>query len=476
MTTAYRCNSEVLFPEARGRRAWPGSSCMRFLLVLGLTSSQFACAGARSTGEQLLADGSTREAIPTLEAELSTTFHTGIAVQLGRAYVEAGETRKAEDVFDRVLVLEPKNAEALFRRGVLHEQQGEITEAIGLYSRFTQVTRFSSFRREMEQRLTLLQRGEAERWAAKAAEFEKQNSSQGLSLSTVAVYAFDDTQAPTLSGIGAALAADLNQDCLLLSDLRVVERIRIDAILRELELQAAGYLEPATAPRVSRLVGAGSYLFGTVTELGTGTVRVELRWVETESARVYSSRMEGRPDQFWEIQKLALRDVLLQRDRVLTPQEWARISGRGTRNLDAFLAYGQGLENERRAEYADARAAYRKAAEEDKALIDAAWGELRSSESMSSADELVDRYEEYLEDAPEAENPGPRDNSNGEPSEDFPPDLPSLDPYADDSTNPLDDLDADDLVNEVLDGGDIEWKPDPTPAGGIPGPPGAPGR
>lgn len=82
----------------------------------------------------------------------------------------------------------------------------------------------------------------------------------------------------------AAVLAELDAACLA-SGLPVVERQRIDSLVREQDLVASGHADPATAGRIGRLVGGHIAIFATAIE-----DRVEVRTVLVESGEVVSSR------------------------------------------------------------------------------------------------------------------------------------------------------------------------------------------
>lgn len=82
----------------------------------------------------------------------------------------------------------------------------------------------------------------------------------------------------------AAVLADLDGVCLA-SGLPVVERQRIEALVREQDLVASGHVDAATAGRIGRLVGGHIALFVNAIE-----ERIEVRTVLVESGEVVASR------------------------------------------------------------------------------------------------------------------------------------------------------------------------------------------
>lgn len=70
----------------------------------------------------------------------------------------------------------------------------------------------------------------------------------------------------SFSGPSGELAADLMTQSLLMHGADVVERQRLDAVLREQSLADSGSFDPATARRLGRLLGVDALFVGTVAE------------------------------------------------------------------------------------------------------------------------------------------------------------------------------------------------------------------
>src|SRR5690242_1716236 len=75
-------------------------------------------------------------------------------------------------------------------------------------------------------------------------------SARSLGIAPFAVGAADTALAPLAYGLADLLMTDLARS----AQLRVVDRLRLDALLREVQLVEAGRVDLATAPRVGRLV------------------------------------------------------------------------------------------------------------------------------------------------------------------------------------------------------------------------------
>lgn len=140
---------------------------------------------------------------------------------------------------------------------------------------------------------------------------------------TVAVLYFDysgkDADMGVLrKGLAQMLISDLSQ----LAGVRLVERDRLEEILRELELAQSGKIDPSTAAKVGKLLGARYMVLGGYFDL-MGTLRADARVVEVESGKVLQSTgAQGAPQDFLSVeQKLSqgIATILTTKAMIVAP-------------------------------------------------------------------------------------------------------------------------------------------------------------
>ena len=133
---------------------------------------------------------------------------------------------------------------------------------------------------------------------------------QGPGIQTIAIIDFENNSvddAEKLNNFGRALAKIMISDFVVFSKLQVVERERLQFLLDELELtdkKVGGkqIMDPASAPRVGKFLGAHSFIFGSFIKLGK-TFRIDARIVKTETGEIFkTASVEGKPQ---DILKLA---------------------------------------------------------------------------------------------------------------------------------------------------------------------------
>ncbi|MCA9756720.1 MAG: tetratricopeptide repeat protein [Candidatus Eisenbacteria bacterium] len=323
---------------------------------------------ASSPGLSLVETEQYDAAIPLLRKEAAAGSIES-KIGLATALSATGESDEAEVLLTSVVELDPRRAEAWFRLGLIREEREDWSAAIEAYGHFTEVTPFSKLRSEMKSRIAELERRESTAWAENVVRREHGVDGLPPSPGTVTVFALEDERCPSLNGLGDAVASQLSRDLEAIGGFTLLERRRIDAILREVSLAEGGRVDDATAVRPARLLRSEAFVLGSISELGGDQIRVEMSWNRIDGTTPIVVAAEGASEQFWEVQKDLTVELLARLGRDVTPGEWALVSRSGCRNLRAFLAFGQGLEFEREARYAEARDAYVRAIEEDEEFV-----------------------------------------------------------------------------------------------------------
>jgi tetratricopeptide (TPR) repeat protein len=122
----------------------------------------------------------------------------------------------------------------------------------------------------------------------------------------------------------------------------VIERQRIDWLLKELKLQKKeDVVDQSTAVRTGKVLGATSVLFGTYTVL-EDRIRIGARLVKVETSEILlAEEVMGDPDDFFELveelSKKVTRSINVELEETTTG------AGPETRSIEARLAYFDGL-------------------------------------------------------------------------------------------------------------------------------------
>lgn len=267
---------------------------------------------------------------------------------LGIAYHDAGRYADAIRVLERARQLMPSDGVTALYLGMSAEATGDLATARTAYEGYVRFGRTSRVRAQLRDRLAALARKELLAEAKAAVAQEAAIGATPGAPSTVAVLplSFSGTDT-TLSSLGRGLADLMITDLSRSSQLTVVERDRIDALLGEISLSASGSVDSATAVRSGRLARAGRVVRGSVTQLQGSALRADAAVVDANTARVGAPvNADFSLDAVFDAEKRIVFAVISDMGITLTPAERAAIEQRPTRSIAAFLAYSHGLAEE----------------------------------------------------------------------------------------------------------------------------------
>lgn len=172
-----------------------------------------------------------------------------------------------------------------------------------------------------------------------------------------------------LLALGYGLADFLSTDLARSKQLRVVDRLRLDAMLRELRTADAGAPDSALAARAGKLVGARRVVTGSLTQTSWIDLRLDMRVADVQSGVLPGGLAATAPvDRIIDAEKQLAFRVFEMLGVTLTVAERAAIEQRPTGDLSALLAYSRGVRAEARRDFAAAAAEYSAAVRYDPAF------------------------------------------------------------------------------------------------------------
>jgi len=194
-------------------------------------------------------------------------------------------------------------------------------------------------------------------------------------ITTIAIMEFDNHSIgeyqEKLGSLAKGLADFFEHDFAKISTLRVVERDKIDFILKEIELQQSGAVDAATAVKVGKILGAQVMVFGSITQLDDDNTRMVVRAVSVETSEILASvDKEGKP-QYSKMEKELVKELAGILDIQLSDEISNMIDMGGTASLDATTHYSLGLEYMDRYDYKNAYEHFKTAYEMDNNFTEA---------------------------------------------------------------------------------------------------------
>ena len=337
-------------------------ACRGVALVVVLAILASGCASSGPSFSEDPADY--EDEVAELQARLSADPSDGAALrELGQIYMQTGRTNRAYDTLKSAYARLPSDPKTLFYLGMATEGVGRTEAALELFAQYDRMPDDSRYRSLMEGRYEWLVRVQARTeirsMLAREADLSEQNISQGILAVLPLNYRGAQEQYEPL---GRGLAEMLITDLANVRDLRVVERVRLQAILGEIEFGQTDYVDPVSAPRVGRLLGAGRLAGGSYRVTEGEDIRMDMTVVELNAQTTPSVPAQtGSLADLFTLQKelaLALLDAL---DVTLTREERAAISAPPTESLNSFLAFSRGLLEEDDGNFEAAAEHYREA-------------------------------------------------------------------------------------------------------------------
>lgn len=255
---------------------------------------------------------------------------------------------------------------------------GDVEGAITAWSRYAQQAPSTLPRaRQLRGHLTLLRREAARRFVQRATAAEAATGQRRTDRLHVAVLPFANAvPSPSSSpaapaapaapapaaGFNRAIVAMIAVDLARVPGLTVLEREKVELLTQELRLSASALVDPATAARPGRLLGAGTVVGGEVlnapgpTGPGSGRYRLSTAVGDVSRGRLLGqAEIEGLQSEFFVLQKRIVHGIL---DLLDVPNRPAAVDVVHTRSWEAYARFARGLQLLSEDKFTEAREAF----------------------------------------------------------------------------------------------------------------------
>ncbi len=228
---------------------------------------------------------------------------------------------------------------------------------------------------------------------------------------TVAVLEFEnigggEEAEPLRKGLRAMMVTDLSG----VSMLKIVERARLDDLMKELALSEGKFIDQATAQKLGKGLAAQAVLTGSYTVFGN-ELRLDVKLVRVETGEIiFAEKTSGPKDTFFSIEQELAKKLVAGLNIELGDSQRVALSTPQTKSFAAFNFYSKGLLASSTGDLQRAEIAMRQALSEDRnfKLADQALEELkkraaanieqisstqmtRQKETLSLADQLLEQ-------------------------------------------------------------------------------------
>lgn len=289
---------------------------------------------------------------------------TGL-VKEGIDFYEKNELEDALQSFESAEIIYPDDEVVPYYLGMLYLQRGERRDAIAQWKRYLELAPEAENAGTIRKYITLLLHKEAEIFARNAVDADAAMKGEPVDGNTVAVTTFKNLGSEKIGPIGKGMAAMIIADLSQLKGLKVVEREKLQALLKELKLGTSGLVDEKSAPKVGRLLRAKHVTSGSMADMEEEGLEIASILFDADlNSPSGFQNIRGKLNQFYELEKKTACSIAedLGRDCSQAPEAFGVIH---TQSLTALSAYSQGLDLIDKENFDEARAEFERALQVD---------------------------------------------------------------------------------------------------------------
>ena len=285
----------------------------------------------------------------------------GIALYNKQQYEEAAQT------FVTTLKMDDEDDQAAYYLGATYEALKDYNKAIQYYRLYNELTFYGDYKELVEARIKILYRQQMQVEAQRALQTEQQLDVASIPSNTIAILYFENKgQKAELNPLQKGLAEMIITDLSKVKALKVVERVRLQKLVEEMNLGETDLVDQRTAPRLGKLLGANRLVKGSFFELQADKVNIDAFVTRTITGALdVTTNITGDMKEFLRLEKDLVFKILDEMKIKISQEEREAILEIPTENFFAFLQYSRGLDLEDRGLYTQAFEAYSQAAQAD---------------------------------------------------------------------------------------------------------------
>ncbi|MGH8014835.1 MAG: CsgG/HfaB family protein, partial [Candidatus Zixiibacteriota bacterium] len=138
-----------------------------------------------------------------------------------------------------------------------------------------------------------------------------------------------------LGALGTGLSQSFLVDFSKISSLKIVERDKIDFLIKEQQLATSGMADQATAIKAGKILSAHLMIFGGFTQIDRNNTIMVARVVNVETSEVIAVLDHKGGSDYFAMEKELVKKICDQLDILLSEQETKQVEMGGTESLDA---------------------------------------------------------------------------------------------------------------------------------------------
>ncbi len=337
---------------------------VEFIFVISVFAA--GCGGnSYKKGQEMMQQGDYISAILQLKvAESKNPFDWRIKRDLGIAYYKNQQTNFAIIKLTQSRQLKLDEASTLLYLGLSYEAANKLDESNTTYRTLASLSIDPALKNEILARMRDNQIKKLQKEVKQNIADWQAGRETSITPNSVAVLYFRnvsewDEMNPVLKGLAEVIIFDL----LKIKNLRLVDRLKIQLLLDELQLSSSDFLDQIRAPDAGRLLNAQRLIVGGIERLNETSIRVSAGVVDTESGKLAEDGVEisGSVSDILKFEKKLLLDLIKDMGIRLNEHEFDGINTPLVSNSQAFFSFCKGLDFEDQQVFSKARYHYNNA-------------------------------------------------------------------------------------------------------------------
>lgn len=206
-------------------------------------------------------------------------------------------------------------------------------------------------------------------WAKEVIKEEKAIKALEVRNTLAVLYFQNRTRKSELNPLQKGLTLMLMTDLSKVRSIQVLERVKIQALIEEMGLGVSGLVEPDTAPRVGKLLGAQWLLGGDILEGQPPQLQIQSNFLDVPTIKIVGQPTAiGELSALFRMEKNLLFDIINLLKIKITPEEEAELRKPCSTNINALIPLFKGIDASDRMDYDKAAEFYENALKEDSSI------------------------------------------------------------------------------------------------------------
>ena len=322
------------------------------MFIISAIYDSAIAANKYSIADGFLQDGdyemANQEYLKILESKGAVSLSKDIRALTGAfiSYYELQKYKRSLSFCKRVLKLRSYNSCAIFYAGKNLEALGNLEKAKKLDRYYAVLSNSDPYRPFIKARFDFLSKREMVSRITEALKTEGRTGKQEFPENTLAILPFmNDTEDETWDRFSKGFCQLMINDLSHIKKLKIIDRVELQVLLDELKFDQDQLMDENLMPRLGRLLKVKNIVSGAFCVEYNSKIRIDIATIDLNTPDIIEqTNYAGTLENVFKLEKKILKAVLAEVDISISGAEKGTINKMQTKNIDAFLAYCDGLD------------------------------------------------------------------------------------------------------------------------------------